>query len=99
MKIDRVRSDCSKTEENAIKLHASPNSRTIFISSGYHELIELDLRILLYFSPENFISNPFSHIVRLCDFCADYAMDAARGQLCEIAPAHNITSPVLNIKY
>ena len=37
-------------EENAIKLHAYPNSRTIFTSSEYHELLELDLRILLFFS-------------------------------------------------
>ena len=43
MKIDRVRSCCSKTaEENAIKLHASPNSKTIFTSSEYHELLELE---------------------------------------------------------
>ena len=61
MKIDHVRSFCSKTaEENAIKLHASPNSRTVFTSSEYHELLELDLIMLLYFFPENLTSDPFS---------------------------------------
>ena len=48
---------CSKTaEENAIKLHASPNSRTVFTctSSEYHELLELDLRMLLYFFSRKF---------------------------------------------
>ena len=47
-------------EENAIKLHVSPNSRIIFTSSEYHELLELDLRMLLYFFSENLISDPFS---------------------------------------
>ena len=36
MKIDRVRSCCSKTaEENAIKLSAYPNGRIIFTSNEY----------------------------------------------------------------
>ena len=95
MKIDRVWSCCSKTaEENAIKLHASPNSRTIFTSSKYHELLELDLRMLLYFFPRKF--NIWSFFPTLCNyaiFSLIMRSDAARGQLCEIAPAHNIRSP------
>ena len=48
--MDRVRSCCSKTaEENAIKLNASSNSRTL---NSIHQvnimLLELDLRMLLY---------------------------------------------------
>ena len=54
VKMDRVRSCCSKTaeenEENAIKLNASSNSRTL---NSLHQvnimLLELDLRMLLYF--------------------------------------------------
>ena len=96
MQIDRVRLCCSKTvEENAIKLRASPNSRTIFTSSEYHELLELDLRMLLYFFPRKF--NIWSFFPTLCDYAIFLLImrsDAARGQLCEMAPAHNIRSPV-----
>ena len=62
MKIDRIRSCCSKTaEENAIKLHASPNSKTIFTSIEYHELLELEFEnAAVFFFPENLISDPFS---------------------------------------
>ena len=58
--MDCVRSCCSKTaeenEENAIKFNASSNSRTL---NSLHQLnimlLELDLRMLLYFFVENYL--------------------------------------------
>ena len=63
--MDRVRSYCSKTaEENAIKLNASSNSRTL---NSLHQvnimLLELDLRMLLYFFRKLFVMrNPGKNI-------------------------------------
>ena len=58
--MDRIPSCCSKTaeenEENAINLNASSNSKTL---NSLHQvnimLLELDLRILLYFFVENYL--------------------------------------------
>ena len=98
MKIDRVRSCCSKTaEENAIKLYSSSNRRTIFTSSEYHELLELDLKMLLYFFSRKF--NIWSFFPTLCNYAIFSQIvwsDVARAQLCKIAPVHNIRSPDFN---
>ena len=58
--MDHIPSCCSKTaeenEENAINLNASSNSKTL---NSLHQvnimLLELDLRILLYFFVENYL--------------------------------------------
>ena len=117
MKIDRVRSCCSKTGSRRRKRHKTFKIHLPTAEQYSHQvnimLLELDLRMLLYFFSENYQedcqnnvlnystfykTDPFPQILRLYDFfLLIMRSDAARGQLCEIAPAHNIRIPGLTI--
>ena len=74
-------------------------------------LLELDLRMLLYFFQKiiGYVKIMFEllyiftklihfpHIVWLCDFFADYAIRCGKRSIVQIAPAHNIRIPVLEL--
>ena len=83
MKIDRVRSCCSKTaEENAIKLSASPNGRIIFTSSEYHVTQTRFENAAVFFQKVSVVRNYIEtsglfwkqvHIfARVCQKCLNY---------------------------
>ena len=96
MKIDRVQSCCSKTaEENAIKtscIFQQQNSICIkWISYVTWTRFE---NAAVFFSRKFNIWSFFSTLCDYAIFSLIMRSDAARGQLCKIAPAHNIRSPV-----
>ena len=106
MKTDRVRSCCSKTgEENTIKLlKYISQSRTIFTSSEYYVTWTRSENAALFFQKiiRYIVQIIFEllYILQNWSFspnCAIMRSDAARGQLCEIASAHNIRIPVYSV--
>ena len=87
------------TVENAIKLlNVSPNSRTIFTSSEYHVTWTRFENAAVFLSKTMFELLYILQNSLFSPHCAIFLLimqsDAARGQLCEIAPARNIRSPV-----
>ena len=101
MKIDRVRSCCSKTaEENAIKTSCiSQQQNSIYIKWISWVTWTRFENAAVFFSRKFNIWSFFSTSCDYVIFSLIMQSDVARGQLCEIAPVHIIRSPVQTMKF